>query len=286
MIHLNSPKGLIALDIDGTITSDTHGIPQEVIAYLSSLAQEGWCLIFITGRPFVWTQSTLEELRFPYWLAVQNGALILEMPQQTIFRRKYLDKKLLPLMDVLCEHFQTDYAIYAGYDHNDICYYRPHKWSKSLQTYLKNRFTTLKEKWIAVDSYEALPIENFAAVKCFAHQELGGEELCHGIEALGLHSPLNKDPFDPHYYVIQGTHAEATKGAALNFFSKNFTPPLPIIACGDDSNDFSMLCLADVKVVMSDAPPAILELATVIAPPAEQNGIIPGLKQALLALNK
>ena len=43
-------KGIIALDIDGTITVEHHSIEPEVVRYLSGLAAEGWKMIFITGR--------------------------------------------------------------------------------------------------------------------------------------------------------------------------------------------------------------------------------------------
>ena len=41
-------KGIIALDIDGTITVQKHFLETSVKNYLNELIASGWCLIFIT----------------------------------------------------------------------------------------------------------------------------------------------------------------------------------------------------------------------------------------------
>ena len=77
-------KGIIALDIDGTLTADIHCIPNEVARYLEHLEFEGWKICLITGRPFSLANHAVEDLTFPFLLAVPNGAVMLEMPERTI----------------------------------------------------------------------------------------------------------------------------------------------------------------------------------------------------------
>ncbi|MBI5274275.1 MAG: HAD hydrolase family protein, partial [Chlamydiales bacterium] len=48
-------KGIIALDIDGTIANKDHLIPKDVELFLHKLAKEGWILAFLTGRTFSFT---------------------------------------------------------------------------------------------------------------------------------------------------------------------------------------------------------------------------------------
>ena len=81
-------RGIIALDIDGTLTDETHCIDEAVVELLTKLHQEGWILIFITGRPFAWGYRSLNVLKIPYYLSVQNGAILLEMPSQKVLKRK------------------------------------------------------------------------------------------------------------------------------------------------------------------------------------------------------
>lgn len=277
-------KGVIALDIDGTVTSQTDDIPHDVIAYFYQLHQAGWLFVFITGRPFQWSIRSLHSLPFPYLLSVQNGALLLDMPQEKIIARHYLSTKLLSPMQAICLREHTDFVIYAGFEHQDQCYYRPQCLPPSLLNYLLKRTARLEEKWRAIGSFNELTFDHFAAIKCFA-KEKEAFRLSSEIEKqLGLHAPPIRDPFSPEYFVVQATHPRATKGGALRDYITVSQLTGPIIAAGDDHNDVSLLKQATIKIAMANAPKALLEMADIIAPVASQKGIIQGLSKALEAL--
>lgn len=274
-------KGIIALDIDGTLTDQLHHIPVEVKAFLESLTLQGWRLIFITGRPFTWGSPILQSLQCSYHLAVQNGAAILEMPQKIIKVKKYLHCNLLPTLDTICRGEPSDYIIYSGCDHHDVCYFRPFNFEPNLLSYLEKRKNTLGETWIAVETFDKLPIHDWASVKCFGTEESAKRLSLKFETELNLHAPWIRDPIDPQYYVIQATHLHADKGQALREFAKIAGTPPIIIAAGDDNNDASMFAVADIRVVMETAPPHLQEMADVIAPSAAKQGIIQGLTEAL-----
>jgi Cof subfamily protein (haloacid dehalogenase superfamily) len=279
-----SPKGIIALDIDGTLTDDDQELDARTIDALQQLIQEEWKLIFITGRPFQWGFRTLHRLPFPYALAVQNGALLVDMPTQTILDRRYLSQGILPLFESICQKQQTDFVIYSGLENEDWCYYRPSHLPSPILSYVLQRTADLGEKWQALADFSHVPVSTFSSIKCFAQEEQA-YRLSEAIEAeLGLHAPPNRDPYDRTYFVIQATHAEATKGDILRTFAQLMNVTSPIIAAGDDYNDRTMLQQADIKVVMANAPAELLALADVIAPPASQQGIIQGLAEAMKRL--
>ncbi len=143
-------KGIIALDIYGTSTAEFHRLSKPVAAYFEDLARAGWQLIFITGRPFAWGVKPLRELNCPYFLAVQNGALIFEMPAEKIMQRRYIDTAIFPLAESACADEPTDYVIYGGYEQQDVCYFRPQRFAKPLLDYLRYRIAELKERWVEV----------------------------------------------------------------------------------------------------------------------------------------
>lgn len=280
-MFFQSMKGIIALDIDGTVTANAHAINSRVIEVLSNLAREGWKFIFLTGRPFQWGFRTLEPLPFSFALAVQNGALLLDMPAKKILSRKYLTKPILPLLEAICQEQKTDFVIYSGLENEDWCYYRPDRFPSSLLSYVLQRTAYLGEKWQPVQDFSHLPISNFSSIKFFA-EEKQAFILSQQIETnLNLHAPPNRDPFNPDYFVIQATHADATKGQVLKEFIQLTESSGPVIAAGDDHNDRSMLDVADLKIVMANAPASLLEIADVIAPPAQEEGIIQGLLEAI-----
>jgi HAD superfamily hydrolase (TIGR01484 family) len=278
--------GIIALDIDGTLTAQTYHLPTNVADYLGGLLNKGWQIVFITGRPFKWGQATLAGLNFPHYLAVQNGAIILEMPSATVLARKYLDRSIFPAMDTVCKEEGTDFIIYAGFEYDDICYYRPKRFAPALLNYLEKRTKTLSENWVAVESYDAIELTSFPSIKCFGLCDKA-VILADKIEKqVGLHVPLIRDPFDEQYYVAQATHADISKGHALTDLIALKNIQGNIIAAGDDLNDLSMLQVADCKIVMATAPEEMLRIADVGAPPAAEEGIISGLEQAIARIEK
>ncbi|WP_068470365.1 HAD-IIB family hydrolase [Candidatus Protochlamydia phocaeensis] len=280
-MFFRSFKGIIALDIDGTVTAESHALSSAVMHYLNDLHQKGWQILFITGRPFQWGFHSLQALPFAYSLAVQNGALLLNIPSKKVLARKYLTSRVLPIMEAICKEQQTDFVVYSGLENEDYCYYRPEHWPSDLLAYVQKRSAYLAEKWVSVKTFDELPVESFPSVKLFAKEE-AAFRLSRQIEQrLDLHVPPNKDPFDPTYFVVQATHPEANKGNALREFLRMTDISGPIIAAGNDYNDFTLLQAADIKIAMADAPKALLDLADIIAPPAIQEGIIKGLKEAI-----
>jgi hydroxymethylpyrimidine pyrophosphatase-like HAD family hydrolase len=281
-------KGIIALDIDGTITAHAEHLPQSVSRYLTELAQAGWTLLFVTGRPFKWGFRTLKELPFPYYFAVQNGAIVLQMPSQRVISKRYLSPSIFAALDSICQPEANDYAIYAGYEQQDLSYYRPKNMRTSLLHYLQERMKFLQEEWIALDSYDALPVRAFPSIKCIGGYEEMGRLKSRIEKELQLHVPLIRDPVDAAYYVLQGTAPGIDKGEVLKqLIALNQCQGGnrgPVIAAGDDQNDLALFLAADFKIAMATAPKELLERADIIAPPASEEGIIPGLQAALRTL--
>lgn len=278
-------NGLIALDIDGTITVPGEKIPIEVINYLKRLSDENWGILFITGRSFHGTEL-LNVFSFPYHLAVQNGAIILEMPSKRVISRKYLDKSIISAMHAICEGEPTDFVIYGGCENLDISYYRPQNFSDELREYVTGRAKAFKETWRAVQSFEEVDIDEFPSIKCFGLHK-PAIKVANQIEAqLGLHVPVIRDPYNEEYYVAQATHKDVSKGQALMDMMRILNYTGATIAAGDDYNDCTMLEAADIKVVMATAPGDMLLKADIIAPPASKKGIIAGLQAAIVCARK
>lgn len=274
-------RGTIALDIDGTLTVDSNHLPMKTVDYLASLVAAGWRLIFITGRTFQSSFKALSEIPFMYYLAVQNGAIILEMPSKRVIGKKYLTRSVFQELEKICQEEPSDFVVYGGFEHQDQCYYRPNRFSRELLDYLHERVSTYGETWHAVESFDDMELDNFPSVKCFGRQP-SAEILAERIErGLGLHVPLIRDPFREGYYVVQATHADISKGKALEDLITLTKQRGKIIAAGDDHNDIPMLAVADVKIVMSTAPSEVLSKADIIASPAKEEGIINALEAAL-----
>ncbi|MGC2596390.1 MAG: HAD family hydrolase [Rhabdochlamydiaceae bacterium] len=272
--------GWIALDIDGTITDETHHAPAQVIHFLHLLEKRGWELIFITGRTYSFGYRVVKEFDFPFYLAVQNGADILYMPSKERVARHYLDDKAIPILDAAYRGEKEDFLIYAGYEHGDFCYYRPDRFSPAYIEHLHKIMALSPERWKPVQNFDFEKGISFPLAKC-----LGSKEAMQRVTSLlethpNLSATMIRDPLGEGIYLILVTAKQATKGNALQIIKQVIGDGGPVIAAGDDLNDISMLQIADVKIVMSSAPPEMHPMATILAEHGEQHGIIEALTKA------
>jgi hydroxymethylpyrimidine pyrophosphatase-like HAD family hydrolase len=150
-------QGWIALDIDGTVAIGLNPIPDVTAAYLNKLQVNGWNLVFITGRTFSYASKALKSLEgnhhIPYYLAVQNGADILSMPEGKIIDQRYLDRQAISQVESAYRGEEEDFLIYAGCKGGDFCFYRPKHFSPAYLEYFKTLMQLAPEPWRAVDSY-------------------------------------------------------------------------------------------------------------------------------------
>lgn len=274
-------KGTIALDIDGTITRDDHLIPDEVAFYLESLFKEGWQIILVTGRTLSFALSSIQKLQFSYLLGLQNGADLLQMPEKTPLKQNYFGIEVVHALDKLYVGLEEDMLIYSGFESGDFFYYRPKKFSQKFLLYLDKLKNLAASLWQEVESFDEITQKSFPLIKCVG-LKAQMEALDKKVQEIeGVRTSVIRDLINRDYYLILVTHENAIKGVAVRQLMKQFSLKGPLICAGDDNNDLSMIQEADVKIVMPSAPKKLLDIADIIAPPANDCGIISALKDAM-----
>jgi hydroxymethylpyrimidine pyrophosphatase-like HAD family hydrolase len=274
-------KGWIALDIDGTITLDKYSVPKEVTAYLRSLNMSGWNIAMVTGRPYSFAAMALSDFDFPYTFLAQNGSVGLEMPQKKLLFKVYIQSKLIPLVEKAFEGIDSDFLIYAGYEKGDFCYWRPNRFSPEDLRYLSDLQKRQKEKWQQVDRYENVKLDAFPMIKCFGNGPRM-DLIASRLRAMGQFEIAKiRDPFEEGYYILLVNDINASKGRSLTRVFDLKGRGAQVIAAGDDENDLSLLEVADTKIAMSHAPKSLQKVATFIAPPTQDCGIIQALQMAI-----
>lgn len=277
-------KGIIALDIDGTLTTDKYSLPSQVRAFLQELIQEGeWKVVFVTGRTFAFTLPILAGIEGSFLLAVQNGAALYEMPNLRCINKSYLKGALIPQLTSFFQETAGGLLIESGKENGDICYYNPHDFSEGMKPYIAFRISISPEKWEEVFSFEALNLSEFAVGKFFGSLK-EASQLEKVINQLGkdqFQTIVIKDPFNPGHYLGHINHPQATKAHMIEVCKTFFPGSYPIIAAGDDYNDAQMLEKSTCKIVMEQAPFELLARADIRAASPEKQGIIPALKEAI-----
>lgn len=271
---MDTLKGIIAIDIDGTLTHDPRILHSHVQSYVQFLMHNGWKFIFLTGRTFSFAWPILSSFSTPYYLSCQNGAHLLEMPSRHTLIKHYLDFSVIEFLENTFKKAQLPLVIESGYAHGDITYYHKEDFiSEELLKYLDVRKSLSTDSWIAVDSFKNIQLNDFATGKYFS--------LEREIVNLPFYTCTLRDPFRPGYVLTHITHEKATKGHVMREFCKKFSD-LPFIAAGDDYNDYEMLLCADVKIVSDHAPQTLKDIADIVAPAGE--GMIGALQEAFKKL--
>lgn len=273
-------KGLICIDIDGTLTHVRDSLSAKVSSFLEKLVQDGHSILFVTGRTYHWSLHLLKSLPFAYTLAVLNGSYVCLMPENQTIRRCYLKLDDLKTLIEKVNLDKTGLMICCGPDQGEKSFFLSRFADDTLIFHLQARKMALKENWTAINDVCDIQLESFAAVRLFCYAE---DAVRLQKESAFLQSAMMKDSLNDRFCVVSVTHNGASKGSAAKFVSSHLENKGFVIACGDDYNDIPMFEAADVAVVMSTAPKPVQEYADVIAPSAERDGIIDGLQQALKA---
>lgn len=275
--------GWIALDIDGTITLEKLSVPDAVIDYLRQRIKDGWRIAIATGRPLTFALLGLRNFDFPFLLLAQNGTIAIEMPAHKCLFKRYFLKKRLCEIELSCEGFAGDFAVYGGYDAGDCLYYRPGRLDRENLFYIQAMAKNQHIEARPVDSFDNIE-EKIPLVKCWGFQR-EMKKIAARLETKQFNAPCIIDPYMNDYYMLLVSDLAASKGLSLTYAMDLLDARGPVIAAGDDENDASLLQAADVKIAMAHAPASLQSLAQIIAPPTKEFGIITALEMALKGLH-
>lgn len=280
---ITSKKGWVCLDIDGTITTEILSIPKETLNYLTNLSKD-WQIVFVTGRTFNLATRPLTAFNEPYYLVVQNGASSFDMTTNKLLKKKYISVATLRQFQETIEKSGHDLVFFSGWENKEICYYRPDKHKIEVQEHFEQSLTKLANTWQAVSSFKDLPVGEVPYAKVYGFkkdlEEL--EKKLHLFPEIKTH--VVTDSVNPKFSIIQIMRHDVDKGRAVLDLMNNSVLPSLIIAAGNDYNDHALLQVADIKIAMPDSPQCMLDIATIIASPVEEQGVIAALKTAIQML--
>lgn len=275
------PQGLFAFDIDRTLTNEHHLIPDLVVFRLAALYQEGWAIAFITGRSFSHALMALEKIPFPYTLAAQHGADIIEMPSRRRIAKNYLDRTILSFMETMSHRHGHPFLLHSGFEEGDFCYYKPQALEAKLKSYMDRIQRGSPYVWKDCACWTSVEIDSFPMACSFGSFE-EVNKVYQELKPLGhYHSVMILDDREEGVHLLMTTQSNVSKGDALAMIYHHLGLNGPKVAAGDEENDRSMFERADYRIVMGSAPDHLKKLASVVAPTSYELGIIPAIDQVL-----
>jgi HAD superfamily hydrolase (TIGR01484 family) len=273
-------RGIIATDIDRTLTNRDHIIPEDVINYLEKSHKEGFEIVFLTGRPFSFASKALGSCNFTFHLAVQNGAEVLKMPEKIFRNQKFLTKNIVLKICAVSEFMDRDFVIYSGAELGDYCYYNPSKFSGAGKEYVDSLKKYGVARWKEVDSFEHVERELFPMMRLFGGLTEMESLKKKVLEVADVNCVILNDVTRENTFVLMVTEKGVDKGRCLRRLIDHYDWTGCVIGCGDDLNDISLFDAVDISIGMENGHPDLLKKATIIAKPSYNMGIIEALDEA------
>ena len=160
-------KGIIALDIDGTLVSNHRPLSQTLCRVLKEYHDSGYILLFATGRTLRWGMNHLDDLDCPFYLAAYNGALLYKVPEREVVKTAFLSLPDVRALWPFVEQFGA--LLYEGLGEERI-FYTPHLFSQKMLDHVLLRKTRQKETFVEISSFDELPACAYASIRFFANR--------------------------------------------------------------------------------------------------------------------
>ena len=265
---------LIALDLDGTLLNDAKELTERTQRALEAASRSGIEVVLSTGRPV--TALPQEVAHFPYikYALTADGARIENLRTGELLFEGLIPKEMVrPIYDIFDDYdvIEEIYIKGQGYiSERDIDHLEEYTTNPAHAAYARRA-----RKRVA-DIHDLLDQDidkAHALFKSFEDREdamrrireIADLELCDAF-------PINLEVSAPGINKGEGLKI---LGEKLGIKTKD------MMAFGDSNNDAAMLQTAGVAVVMDNAYESVKEIADMIAPSNEEDGVAAVIEQML-----
>ncbi|WP_320046320.1 Cof-type HAD-IIB family hydrolase [uncultured Ilyobacter sp.] len=230
---------IVAIDLDGTLLNSHHEVSPKNVDVLKKLEKNGVKVVITTGRAYEATIKFYKEIGLNGEVICYNGAVVYDKDHNPVWKNILDHETGLELVKV-GEKFNT-------YHHGFI----DNKWVLPEMTDIAVKYkerTGLTET--LVDFHQ---LENIAFTKMMY---IGENEIL-----MDIYNVLD-DKFGDQLYkafsnpmFLEIMHRDSSKAKALSYLleKSNLTSD-NLLAMGDGYNDFEMLSMAGIGVIMENAP--------------------------------
>ena len=273
---------LVALDMDGTLLTDSKQLTEHTRRTLEAAIAAGVAVVPASGRNLSSLPQALMELPGIRYAITCNGASVIDLQKKAAVCQQLVPKKtVLDLMDLMegttnvIEVCLND-CLYI--DHCDVgreAAYTPENLrvvlralrseTEDLRRLVKESGSDAEKVLIFTEDHEAL--KEVQAAICVRHPELA--------VTFSIRNNLE---------INAGV---VSKGSGLRALAEYLKLPREsVMACGDSGNDVEMLKAAGFSVAMGNAIPEVLQLADAVTATNNEDGVAVAIERYVLGAGK
>jgi len=264
------PKGpvrLVAIDLDGTLLTDSKQISEQTSEALCCLPRRDVKVIIASARPPRSVRHVYQALGLDTWQINYNGALIWDEPnQRPVFHRPLKGSLVRRIVDLARDMFDETIVTCEVLD----------KWltDREDQSHTTETGRLFKPDLIA-------PLDEITGQHVTKLMLLGEPRIILRLEALLVeHFVDDVTIVRMEDDLIQIMDPRVSKAVALKKVASHYGVLMSqVLAIGDAPNDVGMLQLAGVAVAMDNAHPFVKEVADWVAPSNNDHGVHAALQR-------
>lgn len=270
-------KGLIGLDLDGTVFNDEKVITERTKRTIQDAVRAGYLVLPVTGRPFCGVPEELLQIGPPRYVITSNGAAIYEAEDaaagkwRLFYEDPLSDESVLEVLDILSEYDVVPDCFAAGRGHMP-------EFAKELLPQMNiakpllQYLLSSREYYPDLSEYVRQTSDRIEKVTInFYQTEQGREEKRQVMERLCLLDDVIVVSGAPHN--LEVNHMTARKGNGLLKLAELLGIPVNhVMACGDDSNDLDMIMQAGFGVAMGNAKEEVKRAADHVTKSNNEDG--------------
>lgn len=263
-------KGIIALDLDGTLLDSNKELSERNLSALEKAAAAGYEIVPTTGRFYKGMPRSIRSLPFVRYIITINGAEAADlMTGDVIYKAEMPWQKAIDIMKWL-DHYPVIYDCYmknqgwmtsSQKELIDEVVESPH--SRKMLHELRHPVPELKA-FLQEEKHDVQKVQFF--VKDVSARPEMMKKLAETFEGIVVSSAL------PQNVEINDTYAN--KGDALMALAKHLgLPKEATFGFGDGLNDLPMIRAAGTGIAMTNGAPEVKAAADLIAPSCDEDGV-------------
>lgn len=246
------------VDFDGTIANARFNISSEIKEAITKLVGDGYIFVIATGRPYQGIiKDVCKSLKLSAPQITSGGAQIFDPQTDSLLWAEYI---LTETAKAAVDFFLDNNYSFSIENENYVCT----TGGVAIQGYGPGvSFKDLKQ----------IDYETVSKMVLEISDDNDPQEMAEKLNS--LYPDLHIVRSGVHRTVLDITSEKATKHLAVLELSKILKiDPSLMIGVGDGYNDYPLLSVCGFKVALENAPTQLKEIADLIVPNVEKNGLV------------
>lgn len=268
-------RGIIALDLDGTLLNSDKQLSQRNLAALIAADSAGYEIVPTTGRFYNAIPDVIRNLPFVKYAITINGAAVEDLrANKIIYRAEIPLVQAIEIMGML-DKWPVIYDCYMGNAAWATGDFKNHTDEMIQNHHFRKMFRELRHSVPELKAFVKSQEKDIQKIQFFTYNPIVRLHLMAEIPLMFADVYTSNSVPDN----VEINQTRANKGEALLALAAHIGVPAEnTIAFGDGTNDLTMIKMAGLGIAMENAVPELKEVADWVTTSCDEDGVARGIE--------